>query len=40
MLLPPVTRTRQALELTVGTLYRIISELLGSAWKPVRLVVQ
>jgi AraC-like DNA-binding protein len=37
MLLPPATRTRQALQLTVGTLYRIISELLGSVWKPVRV---
>lgn len=37
VLLAPSTRSRQALELTVGMLYRIIAELLGSAWKPVQV---
>lgn len=37
VLLPPSTRCRQALELTVGMLYRIIAELLGSAWMPVQV---
>jgi len=37
ILLPRSTRTRQALELTVGIVYRIIAELLGSVWKPVQV---
>ena len=37
ILLPRSARTRQALEMTVGIVYRIIAELLGSVWKPVQV---
>jgi AraC-like DNA-binding protein len=35
--LPPTIPTRQAMELTVGMLYRIVAELLGPAWAPAQV---
>lgn len=37
MHLPSGTRTRQAMELAVGVMFRILRELLGEAWQPLRV---